>query len=153
MTFTDFTIRAYEPRDLKPLSQIWHDAAKRAHPFLGAQRLLAQRKMIEEIYLPQAETWVACVAHEPVGFIGLVNGFVGGLFIAPTHQGLGIGRALIAHARTLKGDLTLEVYTDNQKAYGFYQNLGFIEIARRAKDDNDLPFENARMRLKAFESA
>ncbi len=119
MKNVEIRIRAYdEASDLPKLSAIWFEASMAAHAFLGEARLREQRVAIETIYLPQAETWVACHAGAPVGFISLLDTFIGGLFVAPDRQGLGIGRALIAHALDLKGELSLEVYTANVQAYG-----------------------------------
>ena len=140
-------IRAYEAADLPRLSSIWFDASQQAHPFLGATRLRKQQTLIENIYLPNSETWVACEAGEPIGFISLLDASIGGLFIEPKLQSGGVGRALIAHALKLKGELSLEVYADNIKAFAFYQRLGFEEITRRSEDDEGLPFENIQMRL------
>ncbi|SDT97961.1 GNAT family N-acetyltransferase [Stappia sp. ES.058] len=142
-------IRAYDPEtDLKRLSGIWLDASLLAHAFVGRQRLREQRVRIETEYLPNAETWVACRGDGPVGFISLLDDLIGGLFVAPRHHGQGIGRALVAHALALKGELSLEVYTANTPAVAFYQALGFRERSRRARDDEDMPFENACMVLK-----
>ncbi|ABI75681.1 acetyltransferase, GNAT family [Hyphomonas neptunium ATCC 15444] len=142
------TVRPYNAAtDLPTLLDIWFEASLRAHPFLGEHRLREERILMETEYLPKSENWVACDQGEPIGFIGLLDTFVGGLFIAPAHQGKGAGRLLTAHALELKGRLELEVYTDNQQAYAFYEKLGFREVSRRRTDDHGLPFENARMRL------
>lgn len=143
----ELQIRAYEASDLPRLSSIWHDASQQAHPFLGVQRLREQRALIETVYLPNSETWVACQSGKPIGFIGLLDNLIGGLFVDPKQQGSGVGRALIAHALKLKGDLHLEVYADNKKAVAFYQKLGFEETTRRSEDDEGLPFANIQMRL------
>lgn len=144
----EINIRAYETAtDLEKLSTIWLDASVLVHSFIGKSRLLEQRTLIETVYLPNAETWVACRSGEPVGFISLLDSDVGGLFVAPHLQGHGVGHALIAHALKLKGELMLEVYTDNAQAYSFYKALGFKELSRRATDDEGLPFENAKMHL------
>ncbi|WP_417268210.1 GNAT family N-acetyltransferase [Celeribacter baekdonensis] len=66
--------------------------------------------------------------------------FVGGVFVNPTVQGQGIGRALLDHALALKSGLRLEVYEANTQARGFYASLGFRETGRREVDDNGLPF-------------
>lgn len=147
MDKNDVTIRAYSAADKEILSSIWYRASLEAHGFLGEARLQEQRRLIENIYLEKAETWVACLSGEFAGFIGLLDTFVGGLFVAPSAQGTGIGRRLIAHALAWKGQLMLEVYTDNGRACAFYRQLGFREISRRARDDDDLPFENILMRL------
>jgi putative acetyltransferase len=144
----DIVIRVIElTTDIQKLSCIWLEASLIAHPFIGAERLMEQRELIEDQYLPSAETWVACVCGEPSGFISLLGSFVGGIFVSPDRQGLGIGRQLIAHALSLKGGLSLEVYTSNLQAMTFYTRLGFQELSRRSVDDHGYPFENARLRL------
>ncbi|WP_112320947.1 GNAT family N-acetyltransferase [Oceanibium sediminis] len=149
MNANDLTIRAYdEAADLESLSAIWFEASLSAHAFIGEKRLRAQRVLIETRYLPQAETWVACQSGLPVGFISLLDDFIGGLFVAPDRQGHGAGRALVAHALERKGSLLLEVYTDNARALAFYTALGFRELSRRATDSEGLPFENAEMVLQ-----
>lgn len=149
MNDSNISIRAYDGADCQTLSAIWFDASLLAHAFIGEAQLRQQLLLIEEKYLPNAETWVACLKDVPVGFISLMGNFVGGLFIAPDHQGHGIGKALIAHALALKSELRLEVYTQNVQAYAFYKSLGFEEIFRRAEDDEGKPFENAALRLTA----
>lgn len=69
------------------------------------------------------------------------------LFVAPRFLGQGIGRALIGHALKLKGELLLEVYTDNAQAVSFYEDLGFRELSRRTTKGEGLPVENAKMHL------
>ena len=147
MDKNNVTIRAYSAADKEILSSIWYRASLEAHHFLGQARLQEQHKLIEDIYLEKAETWVACLDGRPVGFIGLLDTFVGGLFVDPSAQGHGIGQGLIAHALALKDLLMLEVYANNVRACTFYRQLGFCEISRRPRDDDDLPFENILMRL------
>ena len=144
----DLMIRAYRAADLEELSAIWFEASITAHAFVGEARLREQRLLIETVYLPNAETWVAIRDGEPAGFVSLLDDFIGGLFVSPRQQGAGIGRLLVSHALQLKGQLRLEVYTANSQAYAFYENLGFEEQSRRSEDDEGLPFENAQMLLK-----
>lgn len=150
MNIKSIDIRPFDAAaDTQILSRIWLDASLLAHPFIGTQRLREQQRLIEDTYLPLSETFVAVQAGNPVGFISLLDSFIGGLFVAPAQQGKGIGRRLIAHALDLKGDLSLEVYTANEQAMRFYRSLGFLEVSRRSTDDDSLPFENARLSLKA----
>ena len=142
-------IRAYQAADKQTLSSIWYRASLEAHAFLGKDLLRDQQKLIEDVYLEKAETWVAVINGEPVGFIGLLDCFIGGLFVDPPAQGYGIGRRLLDYALALKGELSLEVYADNKGACRFYQRLGFQEISRREEDDNGLPFANIWMQRKA----
>ncbi|CDI08811.1 GNAT family N-acetyltransferase [Agrobacterium sp. CMT1] len=147
MKFEDVIIRPFEASDTVKLSNIWLEASLLAHPFIGERRLMEQKALIEEQYLPGAQTWVATLNGQAAGFISLLDTFIGGLFVSPCHQGLGIGRKLVSHALNLKGELSLEAYTENVQAMGFYRSLGFQELSRRAIDDEGYPFENARLRL------
>ncbi|MBR7653435.1 GNAT family N-acetyltransferase [Brucella oryzae] len=148
MTQNDVVIRPFNlASDTRTLSAIWLNASLIAHHFIGRQRLLEQRVLIEEQYLPSSETWVACQETLSLGFISLLDKFVGGIFVAPGQQGKGVGRQLIAYALERKGELTLEVYTQNEQALRFYTSLGFREVSRRPYDDEGLPFENARLTL------
>ncbi|MGC9445843.1 GNAT family N-acetyltransferase [Cereibacter johrii] len=150
METLDILIRPYdEVTDLKRLSDIWFDASMTAHPFIGEARLVEQRQLIEEEYLPKAETWVACHEQEAVGFISLLGSFIGGLFTAPDRQGMGVGSKLISHALARHGELSLEVYTANEQAMRFYSSLGFREVSRRNLDDFGYPFPNAALHLRA----
>lgn len=147
MNNEDVIIRPFAAPDTLALSEIWLESSLLAHPFIGEARLREQRVLIEERYLPNAETWVAVAGSRCAGFISLLDTFIGGLFVSPEQQGLGIGRRLVAHALALKGELTLEVYTANVQAMGFYAAQGFEEVSRRPTDDEGHPFENARLRL------
>ena len=145
----DILIRPFDrAADTEILSSIWFDASMIAHPFIGGRRLLEQRRLIETEYLPKAETWVACHSGHAIGFISLLDSFIGGLFIAPDRQGLGAGRKLVAHALARKGVLSLEVYTANEQAVRFYTSLGFNEVSRRDVDDFGYPYQNAALHLQ-----
>ncbi|MFK3689942.1 GNAT family N-acetyltransferase [Agrobacterium tumefaciens] len=145
---TSVQIRPFDAaRDTQTLSLIWLNASLLAHPFIGTQRLREQRKLIEDTYLPNSETFVAEISGQTTGFISLINNFVGGLFVSPHWQGKGVGRELIAHALTIHDALNLNVYTENAQAMGFYKSLGFREVTRSSHDDDGMPFENARLQL------
>ena len=143
-----FKIRSYRPADNKQLSSIWHEASSQAHAFLGEERLRQQMTLIETTYLPKAETWVACLDETPVGFIVLIDTFIGGLFVSPAHRGTGIGAALLAHAFRLKGDLSLTVYGQNKEAHRFYRRHGFHDVSYHPGDDDGLPFPIIHMKSR-----
>lgn len=142
-------IRACRPADLQPLFDIWLSASRVGHPFLNEADLASQGQLVRDIYLPKAENWVAECDGQPVGFIGLLDNFIGGLFVTPAAHGLGLGSRLIEHAASIKGDLDVEIYADNPMAPGFYGRNGFVEIERRPTDDEGRPLTIIRMRRKA----
>ena len=146
MPLSDLTIRPYDPQDCDDLLEIWLAASRLGHAFLGENTLLQQQGIVRDVYLPQAENHVALLGRTPVGFIGLLDCFIGGLFVAPAFHGRNIGRSLVEHVSPVKPWLELEVYAANPLAPPFYRKLGFHEISRRAEDDDGRPFELIRMR-------
>ena len=146
MTFPKLTVRAFDPHDTDRLLDIWLAASRLGHPFLGEDTLLAQRAVVRDVYLPKAENHVALCDGQPVGFIGLLDCFIGGLFVDPTYHRCGVGRALVEHVSRQKPKLELEVYAANKLAPDFYRKLGFRDVSRRCHDDEGRPFELILMR-------
>ena len=128
-------IRRYIPADRDATLAIWLEASRVGHGFLGEAELQKQKALVRDHYLDASETWLALDGDTPLGFIGLLDAFIGGLFVAPTAHGRGIGRQLVEHAATLKGALEVEVYAANREALGFYARCGFVESGRRPRDD------------------
>ena len=119
-------IRKYKAEDMERLLEIWLESSSIAHDFLGLDQLKEQKNLIRDTYLPMAETWVVEEDGEIQGFISLLDHYVGGLFLHPDQQGLGIGRRLIEKAFQEKGFLTVGVYEKNLAARKFYERMGFL---------------------------
>ena len=120
-------IREYEDKDLEELLEAWYSASKVAHPFLSEEFLEQERKNIESVHLPNAETWVYELNGAVVGFIALIGNEVGAIFLDPEFHGKGIGRALMDHARSIRDVLELDVFKENKIGRNFYKKYGFIE--------------------------
>lgn len=123
-------IRKYQPEDTDALVSIWQSASSVAHPFLRDGFLAQEAENLRVMYLPNAETWVLDDGKTPVGFIALVGHEIGGLFLAPSFHGKGLGRIMVDHAIGLKGPLTVEVFERNAIGRRFYDRYGFMETGR-----------------------
>lgn len=136
-------LRPYAAADREAVLAVWEAASRVGHPFLSDADIAGQRSLVAEVYLPRAETLVAEEEQGGgiVGFIGLLDALVGGLFVSPDRHGTGIGRRLIEHAAALKGALTVEVYAANVGAPEFYRAVGFVEIGRKPQDDEGRPLD------------
>lgn len=121
-------IRQYEDKDLNTLLDVWYSASQVAHPFLNEDFLAQERRAIAEVYLPNAETWVFELEGVVAGFISLIGNEVGGIFVDANHHSRGIGRALMDHARSIRGGLELDVFKDNRVGRRFYEKYGFIQV-------------------------
>ena len=117
-------IRTYRKTDLEEMVRIWYDASAIAHPFVPASFWASYKPAMKEKYLPLAENYVFEQEGKVTGFISLVGERVCALFISPDAQGRGMGKALLEHAKALKGSLSLKVYRDNKKAILFYEKSG-----------------------------
>ncbi|QDU53870.1 GNAT family N-acetyltransferase [Aeoliella mucimassa] len=127
-------IRPYERRDLEGVLSSWENAARLAHPFLEEDFLVQERKNLPEVYLPNADTWVADIDGEVVGFIALIGNQIGGLFLQPSYHNRGIGRALVDKAVELHGSLEVEVFSENVVGRRFYASYGFTETEEKTHE-------------------
>jgi putative acetyltransferase len=121
-------IRLYQQQDLESLLAVWESASKIAHSFLDESFFVQERSAIIEQYLPIAQTWVYEEDRKVVGFISLINKTVGGLFVKPSRQGQGIGKALMNQGVRLRGKLEVDVFELNSIGRNFYQKYGFVEV-------------------------
>lgn len=88
---------------------------------------------MERIAIQQAiaatEAWVYEAHGQVAAFIALIGEReVGGFFVDPALQRQGIGRALMDHARELRGRLELDVFEENEQGRRFYDRYGFRRV-------------------------
>ena len=120
-------IRGFQNDDMDAVLAIWLAASNQAHDFMGegywAQHLEAMRHQ----YLPAAEIQVyeAGDGQGIMGFLAIHEDCLAALFVAPEAQGLGIGQALMAKAKSLRSSLSLSVYASNARSVAFYERCGF----------------------------
>lgn len=134
-------IRPGNSGDVPAILTVWRAAVEATHDFLSPSDIERLEPQVRDIYLPNVEVYLCCDAEGvPFGFIGLSGNQVEMLFIDPVRRGQGAGKALIGHARKLKGPLTVDVNEQNPQAHGFYLKCGFRDIGRSELDGQGLPF-------------
>lgn len=119
-------IRDYRKTDLEEMVRIWYEASVTAHSFVPASYWASHKNAMKEKYLLLTENFIFEEEGQLAGFISLAEERVCALFIAPEMQGRGIGKALLKHAKILKGELSLKVYRKNERALRFYEKCGFV---------------------------
>ena len=119
------SIRPYEPPDCDAVMRAWESATRQSAPFLTEEFIRGEREEVRTKWIPAADIWVYEHDGSVVGFIALLGDEVGGFFVQPVQQGQGVGRALMDHARRLRGRLELDVFTENSIGRRFYQRYGF----------------------------
>ena len=124
----------YHEEDMKSILDVWYQASLIAHPFLTEAFLQEEKTKLREIFLPNSQTWVYKEEAQVVGFISLVDNEVGGIFIRPSKQRQGIGKALMDKACSLHDSLELEVFAANKSGRAFYAKYGFVPIKKYRED-------------------
>ena len=137
-------IRPYKPDDTDAVIAVWQTASLVAHPFLSAEVMAREKARIREIYLPRVETWIFEEDSRLCGFLSLIKNEVGAIFIHPSHQGKGFGRALMDKAVALRGRLFLDVFKENSIGRAFYDRYGF----RTAREHIHQQTGNALLRME-----
>lgn len=129
-------IRALKENDLTAVMQIWLDTNIEAHKFIQKEYWTNNYMVVKEM-LPQAEVYVYedDNTHQIVGFIGLTNNYIAGIFIQKASQSKSIGKQLLNYVKELKSVLSLRVYQKNIRAVSFYLREQFI-IQSESMDDN-----------------
>ncbi|CAM5364476.1 hypothetical protein SHIRM173S_10790 [Streptomyces hirsutus] len=132
-------IRRYQASDEAVVVDLWSRASKLAHPFIEGEGEGERAGKLREIYLREAENWIAEDAGDVIALLGLLGNEIGGLFVDPRAQGRGVGRALVEHAATLRGELRLGVFEANARARGFYELMGFEEREHQLDEESGHP--------------
>lgn len=131
-------IREYRETDLPGVMNAWETASAQAHPFLPPEFVSEVRHAIPKVYIPNAETWVAEYQEKIVGFVSLLGNEIGAIFVDPKDQGRGFGLQLMNKARELKGQLEVEVFSDNSIGNEFYRKYGFSLIEEKIHESTGL---------------
>ncbi len=118
-------IRKADSHDIPAMVEIWLSASIRAHNFISSDFWHKNAIEMRDRYLPASENWVYCENERIFGFVALQQNTLAALFVTPGHQGRGIGRQLLKHAKQLRQTLSLTVYEANTKAIDFYSHHGF----------------------------
>ena len=129
-------IRKLQQADTNQVMQIWLNGNMEAHPFVAQEYWQSNYDMVQEQLL-QAEVFVLEADGVVQGFIGLVEGYIAGIFVKRAARSTGIGKELLDYVKDRKPRLTLSVYQKNEKAIRFYQRENFVIEAEDVDHETD----------------
>ena len=137
-------MKLYEVQDRSPslldvLLEIWEQSVRATHLFLSDAEVNAIRA-----YVPQAlksvEHLIAAETEKPIAFMGVQNGRLEMLFLAPEDRGKGIGKQMLQYGIENYGIAELTVNEQNPQAVGFYAHMGFDAYKRTEFDEEGDPY-------------
>lgn len=121
-------IRKFQKADTEQVMQIWLSGNEDAHPFVPKEYWQSNFGMVQDQLL-QAEVFVYHAYGEISGFIGIVNGYIAGIFVDQKRRSLGIGKKLLDFVKSKYDSLSLDVYKKNNRAVSFYFREGFSVLS------------------------
>lgn len=132
-------IRRFEENDIDAVMQIWKNENIKAHKFITKDYWENNYNYVKKI-LPNAEIFVYIINEKIIGFIGLDDDYIEGIFVDTNNQHFGIGTSLLNKVKENRNNLTLSVYKKNTNAICFYKKNGFV-ITSENIDNNTKEIE------------
>ncbi len=128
----ELIVRRMIDAEARTVVELWHDTKKNAYPYLPleqARTLDEDFAFFQQVLLPRFDIWVAEEQDQLVGFLAMNGSYIDRLYVLPSVQRLGIGAALIKHAKKLSpSGIELHTHQKNLAARGFYEKHGFLAI-------------------------
>lgn len=125
-------IRKLEKEDIDEVMKIWLDTNINTHDFIDENYWKDHFEDAKNGIL-NVDSYVYEENKQIVGFIGVIDGYIAGIFVKKDMQGRGFGKQLIDNCKQKYKRLSLYVYEKNTKAIEFYKNMGF-EIVKKGID-------------------
>lgn len=122
-------IRKLETNDIDEVMNIWLETNIKAHKFIDKKYWENNYNEVKKGIL-NADTYVFEKNNQIMGFVGIIDGYIAGIFVKESMQRNGIGKQLINKSKEKYKKLTLNVYEKNKQAIKFYQNQGFNIVSK-----------------------
>ena len=133
-------IRKFEKNDINAVMEIWVNENIRTHNFIAKEYWKDNYEYVKDI-LPKADIYVYILDEQVVGFVGVNNNYVEGIFVDINNQHSGIGTSLLDRIKENKDSLTLNVYKKNANAIKFYEKNNFIITSENMdKNTNEIEY-------------
>lgn len=117
-------IRLFSLDDLDDVMRIWLDCNLEVHNFIYKDYFISNYSYVKE-QMKQSNIFVYENNGKILGFIGIDNGFIQGIFVSKTSRSKGIGKKLIDFCKEKYITLSLKVYEKNKRAINFYKKQEF----------------------------
>lgn len=130
------------------LTEVWEASVRATHGFLSEAEICRLSEYVPEA-LRSVSILIAAEDDEgnPCAFMGIEDGKLEMLFIAPSERGMGLGRRLLTYGIERYGVRRLAVNEQNPQAEGFYEHMGFHVCGRSDHDEQGNPYPVLYMSL------
>ncbi len=119
-------IRKAKETDIDEIMDIWLNSNIDAHSFVSKEYWVDNFNYVKKSILA-AEVYIYTDEYtdDLIGFIGLADNYIAGLFVKQAARSKGVGKALLDYVKGIKSELFLDVYDKNRRAIRFYEREHF----------------------------
>ncbi len=128
-------IRKKDSKDIKKIMDIWIASNLDAHNFISKDYFYNNFDIVKDA-IENATVYVYEQESKVVGFVGINQEFIEGIFVDRNYRSKGIGKKLINYCKKNYNTLSLNVYCKNKKAIEFYKREGFEICEKKLEKDN-----------------
>ena len=131
-------IREYQAKDLDVIMTIWLQGNEQAHNFIDPE-FFKQNFDLVKMLIPMSTIYVQDINGVVVGFIGLTENYISGLYVEKNFRHQGTGSALVEKAKQRHNELMVHVYKQNSDAINFYLSQNFAIVGESINEETNHP--------------
>lgn len=122
-------IRNFQIEDIDQVMKIWLDSNTDAHSFIKREYWISNAPDVRKQLL-YADIYVYEQENKIVGFVGMKDSYLAGIFVDQDARSNGIGKQLLEYIKDIHQEFTLRVYEENKGAVNFYEREGLTTILK-----------------------
>lgn len=133
-----FILKRLTLNDMDRATMVVKTSFDKQLPWLtGLHTLEEDRIYFRDHVFPTCTVWGALDGEVMVGIIAFRASWIDQLYVLPSHQGQGVGTALLDVAKTAEASLRLWTFQRNETARRFYEARGFVAVERTDGSANE----------------
>lgn len=125
---------------IQQLLEVWEQSVRATHLFLSDSEINHIKEYVPRALEGIAHLVIAKQEGAPAAFMGIADGTLEMLFIAPKERGKGLGKQLLCYGMEHYAVRKLAVNEQNPQARGFYEHMGFAVYKRTETDEQGDPY-------------
>jgi len=129
-------LKFIDENDMDQLMNLWLESNLDAHSFISENYWKGNFNDVKKA-LRLANIIVYKEKGNIIGFMGVVDAYIAGIFVNKSNRSKGIGYQLLETAKKKYSSLTLDVYVKNDRAVNFYLSNGFKKVSTKLDKENN----------------